>query len=308
MKPQVTKHPIITDDLCMMMRQFELKAIEYGSVLTNTNKPYGEEFRHLYRLNYIADGHVFYTCCGKTTRIEANTLVYLPPESILEVEEGGENVVLFFINFEVGNLALRQQFNDFMSKTFPQYHVHDKNNRIRSFFNFMFDEGSKKEIGYCMSIQGVFYNIIISMIRLSFFFHNTDKEIERVTGSIGYFNQAIHYINQNINKNIKISDIASAIGISEIYLYKIFVKHAKKSPQQLLLAYRIQLAKNYLRNPSLSIKAISNELGFSNPNHFSTLFKKSIGMSPKEYRLTIFDEEPVQLIQEETEKCSCESQ
>ena len=91
-------------------------------------------------------------------------------------------------------------------------------------------------------------------------------------------------------------------------LYKIFVKHAKKSPQQLLLAYRIQLAKNYLRNPSLSIKTISNELGFSNPNHFSTLFKKSIGMSPKEYRLTIFDEKPVQLIQEETEKCSCESQ
>lgn len=308
MKPQVTKHTIITDELCKMILQFELKAIEYGSVITNTTNPHGEQFSHLYRLNYVAEGHVFYTCCGKTTRIEAGTLVYLPPHSVLEVEEGCEDVVLFFINFEVGNFALRQQFNNFMTKTFPQYHVQDKNNRLRSFFNFMFEEGNLQDVGFCMCMQGIFYNILMTMIRFSTAYHRPDKEAETISGSIGYFNQAINYINQNISQNIKISDIASAIGISEIYLYKIFVKHAKKSPQQLLLAYRIQLAKNYLRNPSLSIKTISNELGFSNPNHFSTLFKKSMGMSPKEYRLSLYEEEPVQLIQEETDNCCCESQ
>ena len=304
MKPQITRKPIITDKLCEIIRDFQLKAVEYGSVITNTANPHGEEFTHLYRLNYIAEGHVFYKCSGKTIRIESNTLVYLPPQAILEIEDGDEQVVLFFINFEVGNLALREQFDQFMSSTFPTFHVHDKDNRLRSLLNSLLEEGERREIGACMAMQGLFFNILMNMIRFSSAYHSPDREPETVSGSIGYFNQAIHYINQNISKNIKISDIASEIGISEIYLYKIFMKHAKKSPQQLLLAYRIQLAKNYLRNPGLSIKTISTELGFSNQNHFSTLFKKVTGLSPKEYRTSIDQVEPIQILNEDKSCCS----
>ena len=78
MKPQVLRKPIITDELCNIIRDFQLKALEYGSVITTTSNPYGEEFTHLYRLNYVAEGHVFYKCFGKTIRIESNTLVFLP--------------------------------------------------------------------------------------------------------------------------------------------------------------------------------------------------------------------------------------
>lgn len=304
MKPQVLRKPIITDDLCNIIRDFQLKALEYGSVITTTSNPYGEEFTHLYRLNYVAEGHVFYKCCGKTIRIEANTLVFLPPQAILEIEESDEQVVLFFINFEVGNLAMREYFNRFMCETFPSFYVNDKNNRLRTFFNYLIEEGEKREIGACMAMQGIFFNILMNMIRFSSAYHSPDKESETVSGSAGYFNQAIQFINQNISQNIKISDIAAEIGISEIYLYKIFMKHAKKSPQQLLLAYRIQLAKNYLRNPGLSIKTISTELGFSNPNHFSTLFKKSTGMSPKEYRTSIDQPETIHLLNDQGSCCS----
>lgn len=304
MKPQVIRNQIVTDDLCHLIRSFELKAIEYGSVITDSNKIQEKPFTHLYRLNYVAEGHVFYTCCGKTIRIESNTLVYLPPQAILEVDEDEEQVTIFFINFEVGNLNVRQQFNNFMAETFPQFHVHDKDNRLRKLFNFLFDEGNKREIGYCMSMQGIFYNILMSMIRFSNAYHSPNKEREHISGSIGYFNEAIQYINRNISNNIRISDLANAIGISEIYLYKIFMKHAQKSPQQLLLAYRIQLAKNYLRNPGLSIKTIASELGFSNPNHFSTLFKKITGLPPKEYRNSLTDAQHVFKLEQSKDCCS----
>ena len=298
MKPQVLRKPIVSDDLCTMLREFQLKAIEYGSVITNTSNPHGEDFTHLYRLNYVAEGHVFYKCCGKTIRIEDNTLVFLPPQAILEIEENDKQVVLFFVNFEVNNLAARDSFHRFMCETFPSFHVHDKNNLLRSLFNTLIGEGEQNEIGTCMAIQGIFYNILVNMIRFSSTYHSPDRNPEIISGSAGYFNHAIQYINQNISQNIKISDIAAEIGISEIYLYKIFMKHAKKSPQQLIQVYRIQLAKNYLRNPGLSIKTISTELGFSNPNHFSTLFKKATGMSPKEYRTSIDQYEPIQLSDE----------
>ena len=254
---------------------------------TTTSNPHGEKFTHLYRLNFIIQGHVSYTSQGKTFQLEPNTLIFLPPEAILDIEENSEEVILLFVNFEVGNLSLRQNFNDFMHSTFPYYHVHDQDNILRHLFNQLMDEGNKHEIGYCMSIQGIFYNILMNMIRFTNSFHSIKQEESEVSSSVSFFNQALHYINQNISKNIKINEIASHLGISEIYLYKIFIKYTSKSPQQLLLHYRIQLSKNYLKNPALSIKTISSELGFSNPNHFSTLFKKTTGLSPKQYRQSI---------------------
>ena len=289
MKPQVNKYQVISDDLCQILRKYQLKAIEYGAVFTDTSNPHGENFSHLYRLNYILEGHAFYTCSNKTTRIESGSVVFLPPESILEVEENGNPVTLLFINFEVENLNERQNFNELMRTAIPNHHVHDKDNLLRHLFNQLFDEGNKKGIGYCMCVQGIFYNLLVNVIRFGEAIHLIEEKQDSSSSSIGYFNEAIHYINKHISSNIKIKDIATSIGVSEIYLYKIFMKHTNKSPRQLLIDYRIQLAKNYLRNPNLSIKMISTELGFSTPNHFSAQFKKSTGLSPKEFRDTLYE-------------------
>lgn len=293
-KPQVKRHPITQDDFCILLHNFSLQAQEYGIVRTTTSNPNGEKFSHLYRLNYIVQGRAYYSCCGRKICIEENSLVYLPPEAILEMDESAEPLEMLFINFEIMNLNERQSFNNFMLHTFPNMYVKDQNNKLRDILNHFFDEGNQGGIGYCLAMQGIFHNLFIYMIRFSNTYEKPKKTLDRQAGSISLFNQAIAYINKHIHENIKISEIAEAIGISEIYLYKIFIKHTNKSPQQLLLSYRIQLAKNYLSNPSLSIKTIASELGFSNANHFSAIFKKSTGLSPKEYRLSVQDNSDVE--------------
>lgn len=287
MKPQVKRYSITHDDFCTILHKFGLLAQEYGFVQTDTSDPHGEKFSHLYRLNYILSGKAYCFHNGKRIDIKENSLVYLPPEYILEIDDSFGTLEMLFINFEVTNLVERQSFHTFMLKTFPDMYVEDRNNKLRDILNHFFDEGNRCDIGSCLAMQGIFYNLIINMVRFADIYEKPKATLDHHSGSISLFNQAISYMNNNINRNIKISEIAEAINISEIYLYKIFMKHANRSPQQLLLSYRIQLAKNYLSNPDLSIKTIASELGFSNANHFSSIFKKSTGVSPKEYRLSI---------------------
>jgi AraC-like DNA-binding protein len=48
--------------------------------------------------------------------------------------------------------------------------------------------------------------------------------------------------------------------------------------------HRIQLAKNLLERPSLSIQEAAHELGFSSSTAFHRAFKRWTGMTPKQYR------------------------
>ena len=47
---------------------------------------------------------------------------------------------------------------------------------------------------------------------------------------------------------------------------------------------RMDRAKHLLRNPDKSIKEICAEVGYSDPNYFSRIFKKYQGVSPTEYK------------------------
>lgn len=49
----------------------------------------------------------------------------------------------------------------------------------------------------------------------------------------------------------------------------------------------IEISKEKLFSPSLSISEIAYQLGFSYPAHFSRMFKKIVGKTPNEYRIQI---------------------
>ena len=78
--------------------------------------------------------------------------------------------------------------------------------------------------------------------------------------------------------------LAAECNISEVYFRKLFTKHFGISPKQFIIEMRIQKAKELLREGALSVISISERCGFSNPYHFSRLFKEHTGITPSEYR------------------------
>ncbi|MBQ9699119.1 MAG: AraC family transcriptional regulator [Lachnospiraceae bacterium] len=99
-----------------------------------------------------------------------------------------------------------------------------------------------------------------------------------------YVEQAIAYIQQNIQSNIKVNDIATYIGIDRSYLTNIFKQVTNVSPQEYLVVYRMEMAERLLADKDRKISDIANKVGYADPMTFSKMFKKYKGVSPKEYR------------------------
>ena len=77
--------------------------------------------------------------------------------------------------------------------------------------------------------------------------------------------------------------LAKKLGISEVYLRKLFSVHYGTSPRQFIIDMRIQKAKSLLTNGTHTITSISEECGFSSLYHFCRTFKDKTGMTPTEY-------------------------
>ena len=99
-----------------------------------------------------------------------------------------------------------------------------------------------------------------------------------------YFEHAIQYIHFHYGKNIHIQDIADYIGITRSYLFYIFNKKLRMSPQKYLLNYRLQQAKELLGSTDIFIKDIAHAVGYEDSLAFSKMFRNATGYSPSAYR------------------------
>lgn len=98
-----------------------------------------------------------------------------------------------------------------------------------------------------------------------------------------YIERAIEYVCMNYSRKIRISDIASHIGLDRSYLGNIFKQNTKKSLQQFLLEYRVNKACELMKDRRLSISNISRSVGYDDPLLFSKMFKKVKGLSPRNF-------------------------
>lgn len=94
--------------------------------------------------------------------------------------------------------------------------------------------------------------------------------------------RAINYIGTHYKDNITISDIACYSKVGERYLRKLFTQHLNLSPLEYMTQIRINKAIELLKITELSIKEVCFQCGFKSPQYFSRIFKRQVGVSPKE--------------------------
>ncbi len=96
--------------------------------------------------------------------------------------------------------------------------------------------------------------------------------------------QVISYIQVNLEKSLSLSELAKVVELSPSRFARAFKQTTGISPHQYILEYKIERAKDLLNNPLLSIADISYTLNFSSQSHFTTVFRRSTGITPSVYR------------------------
>jgi len=99
-----------------------------------------------------------------------------------------------------------------------------------------------------------------------------------------YTSLAIHFMRENIERKLKVEDIASGVGISAPHLSMVFQESTGQSPINYLMGLRIQLACQYLDFTEMRINQVCHRVGYEDAYYFTRTFTKIMGQSPKEYR------------------------
>lgn len=96
------------------------------------------------------------------------------------------------------------------------------------------------------------------------------------------FRNAINFLNESLERQPTVNEIAKHCSMSEASLKRIFDKYAGISVHKYLLILKINIAKKMLQD-GVQVSLVSEKLGFTSQSYFSKAFKREIGVTPSEF-------------------------
>lgn len=96
--------------------------------------------------------------------------------------------------------------------------------------------------------------------------------------------EAEAYLQENYMNDITLKEVAARLYVSPQYLSRIFHEEQKKSFVEWLNTYRVEKAKQLLRENEEAISQIAEKVGYRDYKYFSNVFKKYTGLTPRDYR------------------------
>ena len=94
------------------------------------------------------------------------------------------------------------------------------------------------------------------------------------------------YMLRNINKTLTLDDLCQEFGYSKSHMNNLFRKYTRLPPIDFFHSIKIEQACVMLRSSNKMIYEIAADLGYSDQYYFSRVFRKIVGVSPREYRKT----------------------
>ncbi len=96
--------------------------------------------------------------------------------------------------------------------------------------------------------------------------------------------QAVRYIEDNLNRQLSLEEIATHVNVSTRQLTRLFATFAGTSPAQYVRVTRLDRASAMLTRTELPIKEIAHQIGFTDVQYFTRCFTSHFGVSPGAFR------------------------
>lgn len=233
-----------------------------------------------YQLVYCSRGAgTFRTETAGEMKVKAGDVMMLFPQERHtyhpDIETGWKE---FWIGFHGPNIEMRVH-NGFFSTQHPLFHLPiGMNHDIIHLFNQGIKAAQHMEKGYQQLLSG-YVNMLLGYISS---YDNTSSQAEKETTED--IHQALLFIHNNYQKELRSEDVAQAINWGYSRFRKVFLQQTGMTPYQYIQETRIKQSKFLIMNTTKALKEIAYEVGFNNPDYFSTAFRRITGVSPMEFR------------------------
>jgi len=96
--------------------------------------------------------------------------------------------------------------------------------------------------------------------------------------------RAIQYIDANLRNDLTLAAIANVVALSPGHFAHAFRAATGVAPHRYIVERRVERAKTFLRESDLPITEIADRIGCSSHSHFSVLFHRITGFTPRQFR------------------------
>ncbi len=95
---------------------------------------------------------------------------------------------------------------------------------------------------------------------------------------------AIDYVDDNLEKDLTLAEIAGAAHMSPYHFSRLFKQSTGLTPHRYVIERRVQRARELLGESTLPIAEIALSCGFANQSHLNRHFRRLLGVNPKAFR------------------------
>ncbi len=134
-------------------------------------------------------------------------------------------------------------------------------------------------------IENVNSENVMEMVKQMFELAIGKRKNEFGKQSRSQLSAAIKYVDEHYSdSSLSLNEVAKEVNISPSYLSAMFSRENKTTFVEYMTSKRMEQAKKMLLNTKEKSQTIAEQVGYKDPHYFSYIFKKTYGLSPKEYR------------------------
>jgi putative araC-type transcription regulator len=241
-------------------------------------------------LALCTSGHAQYTVDTKMHEVSAGDVIIISEEQVVadyKLSDDCKGIALimsynFFQNIVSGIHELSPLF--LFARTHPVFHLDD--NQTKALENDIEHIKEKiADVGHRFRrelVVTMLKALIIDMSNIIYQFQQVGDEMQ--TRAEVIFRDFIQAVEKNYRTERRVSWYAQQLCITSKYLSETVRIVSRRTPSDWIDSYVTRELRVMLRNSTMSIKQIADELNFANQSFMGKFFKEHVGMSPSKFR------------------------
>ena len=260
------------EDVKSPERDFQVK------VMSNHESGASLHWHEYFELLYFISGKSDFVCDNERYVAKPGDFLIVNPNELHSISDEQENH---------HHICLQISPQFFSDVAFDNYifkpHI-EGDPQIKEYIEKILVTWERHEPAYDIEVKSLTYSLIAYLIKNHVANFLSDSAVQFRKNKPKTINEIIMHISKNYHTHMTTSSLADKFHLTEQHLCTIFKRATGKTPIDYINRRRVYTAATYLKTTNKRITDIALNVGFGDSHYFTQVFKKYMGVSPREYR------------------------